>query len=203
MVGSSWVADLTARLQGIEVLAVDWPGLWTRCDESVSFAKLVAEATALAGPDTVLVGHSLGGRIALQLACERVPLAGVAALCSPSQLSLNTGAAEASWREAGGRLTHRVAANGMQCSYVLPVRFLDELNEWLRPAECPDIPALLMFGGSDPKASALQWGPLLEGRLSVTVPGSQHNFMDNPTHRADVVGKVTGFVGSLGGTMRA
>ena len=199
IVGARWVGDLAAQLGcDYEVVALDWPGCWTRCGEQISFLRLVEEAKKLSGPDTVLVGHSLGGRVAVQLANQGVALAGVVALCAPPILGVNAAHAAAIWRSTGSRVTNRRAANGRRCSLHLPVVFLDELDAWLAPSALPDlVPTLLVFGDVDSKASRPSWGPSVGNVATLTVPGCGHRFMDVAMHRAIVVAATTAFIANL------
>lgn len=194
LVGETWVAELSDRLPaGVELEAIDWPGLWTRCDEPVSFTALVDEVVEKATSRTVLVGHSLGGRVALQLACDGLDVAGAVALCSPAHLRITAPAAAAAWRDVGARAVARVAPNGMPVSFQLPAVFLDELAGWYRGPRVPTAKHLMVFGGADDHGGAAGWD-LHPGARQITLPGCEHRFMDHDGHRAAALEAVASFV---------
>jgi pimeloyl-ACP methyl ester carboxylesterase len=203
LVGERWVADLAEACgPAVTVTAVDWPGLWSRWDEPVSFDRLVDAARAAAESGAVLVGHSLGGRVALQVAATAAA-AGVVALCSPAVLGIDRGPSAQRWRSTGLRPTERVAPNGMRVSFDLPVPFLDELEVTLEEPSVPACPTLLVAGELDDMAPSSGWVPV--PRLGaepevVSVAGCGHRFMADEVHRAAAVAAVAGFIARLHAT---
>lgn len=195
IVGQRWPRELGTAL-GVECRIVEWPGLWTRCAEPASFSSFVSEVESLVEPGAVLVGHSLGGRVALEVARNNQTAVTAVALCSPAVLGISTPDAVRQWREAGCRPTQRVASNGVPVTFDLPVSYLDELEAWDPGPRLPDAAHLLVFGGADPKASHDGWDTN-ERTSMVEIPGCEHRFMDDDVHRAAVVEAVAQFIAGV------
>jgi pimeloyl-ACP methyl ester carboxylesterase len=199
-VGERWVGELSRLAAGLAVVeAIDWPGLWTRCDEPVSFTALAEQVAEDADESTVLVGHSLGGRVALQVA-SAIPVAGVVAACSPTKMTVNEGPAAQEWVRTGSRLLERTAPNGVEVSYRLPVSFLHELNDWLDFRVIPEVPTLMLFGDRDRCAAPGDWDtvPRLGAEPQVKVLQScSHRFMDDPANRRDALHAIAWFLRDL------
>ena len=105
----------------VPVLEVEWPGLWGASSRnSVASTPpratlpapnvvddVVDQALAILGPGDIVVGHSMGGRLAVEIASRQTP--GAVVLLAPTlyQPDFLSPEALSRWQDAGARPTTR------------------------------------------------------------------------------------------------
>lgn len=97
--------------QGFYALGIDFPGTWQSSGDIADYTitnclNVVQEIVSMLGRPTLLVGHSNGGRLALQIASENSLITGVIAIMSPLHVLRSNNQTERmqQWKASGERL---------------------------------------------------------------------------------------------------
>ncbi len=97
--------------KGYYALAIDFPGTWQSSGDIADYTitnclNVAQEIVTMLGRPTLLVGHSNGGRLALQIASENSQVTGVIAIMSPLHVLRSNNQTERMqrWKASGERL---------------------------------------------------------------------------------------------------
>lgn len=97
--------------QGYYALGIDFPGTWQSSGDIADYTitnclNVTQEIVSMLDRPTLLVGHSNGGRLALQIASENSQITGVIAIMSPLHVLCSNNQTERmqQWKAAGTRL---------------------------------------------------------------------------------------------------
>lgn len=170
------------------------PGEYTRDKTLADLDELIAELTAECGQRPVLVGHSLGGYLALAHAATRPD-------ATRGIVVLNTGPGyrdpdkREQWNERTRRNAHRFGIPEQATNLNLQEDsvVMDRLAEMATPT--------LVLAGGDDRAEYTGAGQYLERKMPharfVLVDGGGHS-MHEDTHAAEVADIIADFVAGLG-----
>ncbi|HUF27637.1 MAG TPA: alpha/beta fold hydrolase [Gemmatimonadaceae bacterium] len=170
-------------------------------DDALAALSFVRARTEIDASRVVLVGHSLGGMLAPEIAARDGRLAGVAILAAPARdirvviagqldylVSLAPTDAERDQLHAVGAQVEAIRAGSLPADSVVlgaPVRYWNELSavEPAARARTLDVPLLILQGGRDYQSTMEDfglWHAALGGRPGVTLrsyPALDHLFM--------------------------
>jgi pimeloyl-ACP methyl ester carboxylesterase len=177
------------------VTGVSWPGLWDTPSCDHPYQHTVAAGRDLVGPDGVVVGHSLGTRVALDVS----PSARAAVLLAPalSDWSFVSPDACAVWRQRSHRPTHRPdPVSGVNVVVDIPFTFAQDLLDLPPPLPPPASPTLVITVSQDDDRLAQltrQWAETASpsSPLTVETVDGPHRWWESPACASKIVSLVT------------
>jgi pimeloyl-ACP methyl ester carboxylesterase len=178
---------------GFGVMRYEWPGIWSRSREgqdAYRFSAALQEvATLAASAPTVLIGHSLGARVALHVAARVASVRAVIALC-PSVASAPFAEEAEAWQRDGRIRSSRVdPVDRTARSFTVPVAFLEDVLAAGVPP-IPDVPTLCVVGERDTRTTMEMVSQWRRGndRVSIVSAACAHRFWEDglATEIADI-----------------
>ena len=192
-----WERNLAVLAEHYHIFALDVPGFGgSRLRGPFSFTRAIALIdvwlTAMDLPAAVIMGHSMGGQLALLYAAAQPSRVQALVLLAPAGFPFDTGLPGIAWRalrsRGGGdwRFTPIVLAGSLRAGPRVMWQAVEQIRtvDVRREAAGIRVPTLILWGEADRLLSAASGPPLaaaIAGSRLCIVPGAGHNLMyDRP-----------------------
>jgi len=125
--------------RGFYALSIDMPGTWGSSEDTAAYTytnclQAATEVVEKIGKPTILVGHSNGGRLALQIASKNPAVVAVVAIMSPLYIRRSTSKKDSviKWKKEGVRHYQMPLPDDpdKSASFSIPFSFLEDSQKY-------------------------------------------------------------------------
>ena len=196
-------AELIGQATDAQVTPIRWPGLWGAPEAAgdpiewfVRAAVAAVDTAVSVGEQVVVVGHSLGARLTLDVASRRPGIPVVLTAPALGELSVVTGERLDRWRRDGVRLTTRKSVTGdADVTVPIPVSYANGLVG-RRVGPAPKSASLVVMLSVRLNAATVAFYPDTSTAQLTRVTGP-HRWWELEAARGPVLVAVADFVASV------